>query len=49
MMDTIRNDNFDKIEEIVTPRNFMKCNSSSLRIAMEVSLGQQLKFPAQTS
>ena len=49
MMETIKKRNFDEVEEIVTPRNFKKCKSSSLRVAMKVSLGQQLKSTARTS
>ena len=49
MMEIIKEGNFDKVEEIATPKNFKKCKSSSLRVAMKVSLEQQLKSTARTS
>ena len=36
MMGTIDEGNFDEIEKIITPRNFQRCMSSSLCVAMEV-------------
>ena len=38
MMNTIKEENFDEIEKIITPRNFQRCSSSSLRVAMEVGI-----------
>ncbi|XP_068683343.1 uncharacterized protein [Montipora foliosa] len=36
MMEKIDGGNFDEIEKIITPRNFQKCESNYLRVAMEV-------------
>ena len=35
-MQTIKDGNFEKIENVVTPRAFQKCESNSLEMAMKV-------------
>lgn len=36
LMKTIRDGNFEEIDNIVTPRAFQKCESKSLQVGMKV-------------